>query len=804
MKTVGTRLPAKHIVRSGTWIWPEMYMYLYNHFAQFRKDFELGKVPKKAPLFITADKAYKLHVNGQFVCRGPARGYQSHWPMDEVDVAGYLRKGHNWIAVEAYNPGVSTFQYLHQTQAGLLCEAQWGAFSLSGSGPWQMRRSPAHAVQTARLSMQLDFQEHVDARLDDRAWITSAQPPAGWKAEIFPSAALNQLAVPFGQPPHDTVEFRGIPLLEEKWVCPAAVTAHGSGSCGEGYKTWQNVSWGWVREGRSVAGWDGPETVKSRLVDGWLEIEVEPTGPGRFRSITVDLGEYSLGNLAVEVRGSAGGEILDFQHDQCLRKGHPEFVNPGGACMAALANRMILAAGSCAHEFFHPLGGRHVTLIARDVPGRLVVRLRLRTCMYPFTMQGLFDCDDAALNDIYAICRRTQRLCSMDAYVDTPWREQAQWWGDARVQARNTFYMDGDARLLVRGIRSIAGQEAPQGLTYGHAPTCSGFCVLPDFTLTWCLTVLDYWWQTGRLDLVREQWPRIKKALAYFRQPEACDDSGLLKYDPRFWLFEDWSTLPKQRIPTFLNLWYLFTLRKMGELAGLVGKRADAARLLKAADRQAVLVTGRLFDPQAMVFRPCIDDSGQLVGEPSVHDQTMALMLDLVPEAHQNMIDKVLMPYLKDEEIKGPKASSFWCTYVFDVMAARGYGRQVVDFIRKKWSPMLSTGTCWEGFKWDETSGESACHAWTAHPSSHFVNILAGITQTAVGWERIRFSPQRVEGIDRAGAVIPSPRGMIEASWQRQGTGIRAELTIPAGVQADIALPGCEKTITGPQTVVLG
>ena len=83
-------LPAHHPLRSARWIWPEAYMYLHNHYAQFRRDFDLDVPPRKAPLFITADKAYKLFINGRFVCRGPARGYQSHWPYDEVDVAAFL------------------------------------------------------------------------------------------------------------------------------------------------------------------------------------------------------------------------------------------------------------------------------------------------------------------------------------------------------------------------------------------------------------------------------------------------------------------------------------------------------------------------------------------------------------------------------------------------------------------------------------------------------------------------------------------------------------------------------------------
>ena len=120
-----------------------------------------------------------LYVNGLYVTRGPARGFQDRWPFDEVDLAEYLVPGHNWISVRAYNAGVGTFQYIHQTAAGFLCAGEWGRTEvLSGSG-WLERLDPAHRIDTVKLSYQLNFQEQVDLRLDDQAWIYWPQPPTG-------------------------------------------------------------------------------------------------------------------------------------------------------------------------------------------------------------------------------------------------------------------------------------------------------------------------------------------------------------------------------------------------------------------------------------------------------------------------------------------------------------------------------------------------------------------------------------------------------------------------------------------------
>ncbi len=795
-------IPADHPLRKSSWIWPEGYMYLLNHFAQFRYDFKLKKVPLKAPLFITADKSYRLHINGKYVCRGPARGYQQHWPFDEVDVKKFLNAGHNWISVEAYTPGISTFSYLHYTKAGLLCAAKWGSLEINTAPrTWKMRRDYAYNVNTARLSMQQDFQEDFDASKSDRSWITSDKMPSDWKAEYFPPHGQQMLSTPFGQPPYDDVEPRGIPMLREDLITPAKVTSLGIGDSSGEYRTCKNISWYFVdNEFSSVKKWETGTAVKSVLVDGAMEITVEPAGEGKYSAITVDMGQFSVGNLLVDVECATGAEILDFHYFQCLRKGIPVFLPPGGGCHAAFANRLRPKKGTTSHEFFHIMGARHFTIVARDLTKQLKIRLKLRTAYYPFTMKGDFKSSDKILNDIYAISKHTQQICSIDSYVDTPWREQAQWWGDARVQARNTFYMDGDARLLARGIHSIAGQNAPQGLTYGHAPTSSGWCILPDFALTWVLTVYDYYWQTGDIEVFNQQFSRVKEVLGYFETAEVRDKEGLLVYDPRFWLFEDWSTLPKERVPTFLNLWHLVTLEHYAKLLKAAGKTAELKKCSAEIKTCRNLIEKRLFDKKSGLFCACLDRKGNFSGEPSVHDQVMAIMLDLKPEYHGNMIEKRILPYLRDEKASWPVPSAFWATYVLETMGNLGFVNESIDFIRKKWAPMLSTGTTWEGFDWEEPSGGSCSHAWTGHPSFHFVNILVGLRQKGLAWSEVEFAPLFVEGIDFASATVPSPKGPINAQWKLIGGKIEASVSIPAKVKLNVKLPGVNKTVCKPGT----
>jgi hypothetical protein len=788
---------ANHILNDAKWIWPDPRKYLYNNYAWFRKDFELAVVPATVPFFITADKCYRLYVNGAYVCRGPARGYQDHWPFDEVDISRYLRVGANRVTVEAYTPGIGTFQYIHKSIAGMLCAADIGEVKIRSDLSWKMRRSTGHRVMTARYSVQLDFQEDFDAAVDGRDWIHAQTPPAdawstednSWEAfsddyEVPPHVGMVPGEITFGRPPWDTVEPRGIPHLADSFIAPVGITAHAVGKSGRDYKTRENISWGWIGEGKKVSAWDSGKDIAARSDNGWLEFELAPVGQGSFRAVTLDLGKIYYGHLEISAVGATGGEIIDFQYDQCLRDGKPAFIQPGNACNIALANRLHLAPGKTEHDFYHMLAFRNVTVIARDVTSLLKLKIRMREYGYPFSMQGVFECSDQTLNGIHAACRHTQKICSLDAYVDTPWREQAQWWGDARVQAWNTFYLDGDARLFARGIRSIAGQRTSHGLTYGHAPTIAYNCILPDFALTWIMTNWDYYWQTGEIDLFKEMLPVAEGIFSYFDSPRARGAHGLLRHDERFWYFGDWAPLYKgYGEPTLLNLYYLLALDAMAKMLRAAGLTDKALDFEKRLTEHTTLARKYFYNPETKLMFGGLEADGTPSGVESVHDQILALMLELVPEAEETMINEIVLPCLRGEEMTRAQPSAFWSAYMLTEMGRRGYRQECMDYIRRGWEPMLSTGTTWEIFTWNETNNHSCTHAWSAHPCYHLVNLLAGVRQTAPGWREVEIDPFFAPGIASVKAVIPAPRGKISVSWQLSSGKPKVDLDLPEDVK---------------------
>ncbi|MDP2891362.1 MAG: alpha-L-rhamnosidase, partial [Bacteroidota bacterium] len=69
----------------------------------FRKDFELASIPSEFIIHVSADNRYRLFVNGQAVCFGPARGDLAHWFYESIDISKFLKPGKNLLAAIVWN-----------------------------------------------------------------------------------------------------------------------------------------------------------------------------------------------------------------------------------------------------------------------------------------------------------------------------------------------------------------------------------------------------------------------------------------------------------------------------------------------------------------------------------------------------------------------------------------------------------------------------------------------------------------------------------------------------------------------------
>ena len=199
---------------AAKWIWSDPTGEGYNRWVLFRREFDLPAGPWSGRLCIFADTRYRLLVNGQVVCHGPARFYAARPEYDTVDIAPYLQAGPNAVGLIVNSYGRVSF-HSETSLGGLIV---WGdvedesgnVVPIASDEAWRALASPAHRSDTPVLSFALNPGEHLDAR----------HLPPGWDRPGFDDGAWPAAAV-HGRPDHwGRLLPRSIPLLDEREVLP--------------------------------------------------------------------------------------------------------------------------------------------------------------------------------------------------------------------------------------------------------------------------------------------------------------------------------------------------------------------------------------------------------------------------------------------------------------------------------------------------------------------------------------------------------------------------------------------------------
>jgi alpha-L-rhamnosidase len=161
-----------------------------NTFTKYRYDITLDVQPKKALVAIAVDSKYWLWINGKLVVfegqlkRGPTPNDTYY---DELDLAPYLQKGNNAIALLVWYWGKDGFCHKSSGKAGLLFELALDNTVISSSDKWKVQQHLAYQNSSAPHP-NFRLPEHnirYDARLDNEDWIQPQYNTTSWKNAII-------------------------------------------------------------------------------------------------------------------------------------------------------------------------------------------------------------------------------------------------------------------------------------------------------------------------------------------------------------------------------------------------------------------------------------------------------------------------------------------------------------------------------------------------------------------------------------------------------------------------------------------
>ena len=156
-----------------------------NTWVNFRKDVELNSVPNKAVAQIACDSKYWLWINGDIVVfegelkRGPTPNDTYY---DEVDIAPFLKKGKNTIAILLWYFGKDGFSHNSSGEAGLVF--QCSAIDLITDANWEGKLNKAFD-ETGRPNPNCRLPESnikFNAQKGDFEWIKPNAKLQGFRA----------------------------------------------------------------------------------------------------------------------------------------------------------------------------------------------------------------------------------------------------------------------------------------------------------------------------------------------------------------------------------------------------------------------------------------------------------------------------------------------------------------------------------------------------------------------------------------------------------------------------------------------
>jgi hypothetical protein len=522
-----------------------------------------------------------------------------------------------------------------------------------------------------------------------------------------------------------------------------------------------------------------------------------PSAPEEVRLVSLDFGEVVSGTLVLDVEAPEGAQ-LDLAAAEFLKQDGSLDLNDQHCGL-----RYVARGTRDRFESFDSLGMRYAALSVR-ADGPVSIRsVSVNERLYPRSEGPYYACSDPLLERIWAIGRRSVDLCSHDAYVDCPTREQRAWTGDFVVHQMVDLVSNPDWGLARWNVE-LAASPRPDGmLPMAAAGDIEHWdaAFIPDWALHWIRALHNLYRYTGDRALVARLLPVAENVLRWFLPFRAED--GLLA-DVTSWVIIDWSSVTVDGRSSTLNALWARGLCDFAEMSEWLG---DAGRLewARAAHASLAAAFEAFWDPERGVYVDHIASGAP--GRPlSQHAQAAALCAGLVPDDRVERLVEVLTdrerhvhaawscprgdsrlpgpgergvggPYLVagppdpwwDVEKQVVVAQPFFRYVVHDALAAAGRADLIPEQCRD-WEALLERS----GSSWSETwYGGTTSHGWSSTPTRDLSTRTLGVTPAEPGFGLARIAP-RLGGLDWVRGAVPTPHGLLSVEADRDRTEVES------------------------------
>ncbi len=520
-------------------------------------------------------------------------------------------------------------------------------------------------------------------------------------------------------------------------------------------------------------------------------LSVKEIRPGVF---VFDMGQNMVGWVHLRVKGERGTAVV-IRFSENL--GDDGDIDQGNLRSAKCTDTYILK-GEGVEEWeprFTYHGFRYVQMTGfPGTPGLDAIR---GCVVHSDVMQrGHFECSNDMINRLQRAVEWTESGNLHGIPTDCPQRDERMGWlNDMTVRAEEAHY-NFDVNLLhAKWIADIHDEQDPQnGAIPDTAPYRFGSRPADPVTMCYLIVPWLLYQHYGNPAVIAEHYEGLKAWVDYLRT-RTKDDIVQFSY------YGDWSPPIAESVhnadgPTPVSAhtpgtlmstgYYYWGSKLIAQMAGLLGKREDAAAYHTQAERVAAAFNATFWDEQKQVY-----------GSGNQACCAFPLYIGIVPPGR---VQRVVQTLARDVEAHDDHLTTgnLCSKYVPEMLSA--YGRHdlawkiATQTSYPSWGFMLANGatTIWE--RWEnskDTSMHSKNHPMMATFSAWFYRYLAGIrlTPEAVGFDQFLVQPNLCDGLTSASASVETVRGRVESAWQRQGEHVTLHVRVPVNCSARIGIP---------------
>lgn len=717
--------------------------------AYFCRSFWLEEVPDVLRLRMSAQDQFKLWVNGQAVLSGPCRGTRLCAYYDTLDIAPYVKKGKNMLAVEvvAYPQNPKDMNqigpnYCYPGNEPLLA-AESDRLPLSEAAAWHVQ-----------INCSRRWEYSYPLLLGAMERVTAGDAPEGWNTN------------------------------EAVWGAFPTARSRGDGA----FNVYGELRGRWLQE--------RPIPLLTREEGRFLNEQVLTVPPQSTKKMVFDAGRITTAYFRLRVRGGEGARVRITYAESYKMEGENGELHKGlrddpSGVIEGCADEYIASGQDAIYEpfLFRTFRFVEVQVTTQNAVAEVVLLPYIETT-YPLKARAEISSKQRWMEDLWTISVNTLKHCMHDTYEDCPYYEQLQYAMDTRLEILFTYWLSGDTRLARRAIEDFSCSRMPDGLLQSRYPS-NAVQVIPGFSLYWILMLEDYYWQTGDIEFIRKHMGTAQGiAEAFYKK---IGPGGLVQ-PMGYWDFADWPkewdafhgepAALKQGPSVLQNLLYVYALQSLSRLLTALQRKAAAVEYEKIAADILAVIEARCFDFERGMYR-----EGEHFEQYSQHTQVWAVLTGLASGARAQ---EVLTHALEEADVV---ACSFVMQfYLFRALEKAGMYERTLP-LWENWRRLLAQHCTTVPEKPEEP--RSDCHAWGALPLYEFTAKLLGVEPLVPGWEEIRITP-RWDIVEELSGCVPTPRGDVLVRWSRENSSVHITVQTPPQIPAFFYLPdGTREEISG-------